>query len=67
MTTPTAAQWYAAQAKIAQQEAALLLCQLVLHPGAVGLIANHHGEQDAQRACNAVYSVRYALTGSIAP
>lgn len=67
MTAPTAAQWYAAQAKIAQQEAALLLCQRVLHPGAVGLIANHHGEEAAQQACNAVYSTRFALTGSIAP
>lgn len=41
--------------------AALVLCEAVLHPGAVGLIANEHGEEAGERACQAVYAIRRAL------
>lgn len=36
----------------------------VLHPGAVGLIGNHHGQDRAEEACNAIYAARDYLANN---
>ncbi|HHK5646387.1 hypothetical protein [Serratia nevei] len=37
----------------------------VLHPGAVGLIANHHGQDRCDEACRAIQAAREYLADNV--
>lgn len=37
----------------------------VLHPGAVGLIANHHGQDRCDEACRAIQDARRYLADNV--
>ena len=53
--------------KNSEQTAADIIAALlkVLHPGAVGLIANHHGQDRCDEACRAIQDARRYLADNV--